>query len=159
MGIIDAVLFIADLPSDAAVSPPVGTPNPVLPTGGTSDILGLVSIVVIFIIVVYFAYFFTKFIGKSRLGGKKGVNIDMIEGHAVGVNSAVQLLRVGTRYFLIGVTKERITFISEIDREALDIETDSAPVNPVNIGKNLIEKLLPGGFKKKKENNGDDGDE
>jgi len=88
------------------------------------DIFHLVVVMIIFFIILYFAYRASKLVGGSRFGGKKGKNIDLIESRATGMNSGVQLIRVGASYFLIGVTRDRITFLSEIDREKLDISVE-----------------------------------
>jgi flagellar biogenesis protein FliO len=83
-----------------------------------------------FAVVLVMAYFATKFIGKTRggnFGGKRNGNLTVIEGCSVGAGTFVQLIRVGLdddkcRYYLIGVTKERITFITEVERDGLTLE-------------------------------------
>ena len=118
--------FSAELPFDSATEVPVTLPanNP-----PSESIWQLLLIVIVFVGVLILAYFFTKIVGGGKLLGinsRRGRNIDIVESRALGANNGgVQLLRVGACYYLIGVTKERITFLSEIDREKLDLGTEA----------------------------------
>ena len=117
-----------------------------------ADIIKLVVVLVVFIVIMYLAYRASKLVGGSRFGGKKGKNIDLVESRAVGINSGVQLIKVGTGYFLIGVTRDKITLLSEIDKETLDVaeEEQSGHGMPLSsaFGKVFADKLQA--FKKNK---------
>ena len=71
-------------------------------------------IVIMFVAVAFAAYYTTKFIASSKRKSGNSSNIKIIEGVAVGSHANIQLVCVAGKYFLIGVTKESITFLTEI---------------------------------------------
>ena len=106
----------------------------------------LVWAILMFVVVLVLAYFTTKLIGKTRGGNVgilgKGRNLEVVEGCAVGAGAFIQIARVGAdaescRYYLIGVTKEHITFLAEIEAAGLSLE--SAAASPFS---NIFSKLM-----------------
>jgi len=103
--------------------------------GSTGNAIGeIIRFVLVFVAVLFLAYYVTRVIGTSKRGGfKRGTNIRMLEGAKAGPQGAVQIVRVGTKYFLLGITKENITFLTEISESDIDIslyEQATAPVVP-----------------------------
>ena len=93
--------------------------------GGT-DILGtigqLVRLVAAFVIVLFLAYYITRFLGASgRLSRARGANIKVLEATSVGQAGSVQLVRVGQKVLLLGVTKEHISVLTEMTEDELDV--------------------------------------
>jgi len=72
----------------------------------------------VFIGIVVLAYFSTKWIARAR-NAVSGGNIKTVESVSVGVGANVCLVRVGGEYFLLGVTKERVSLITAIDPESI----------------------------------------
>lgn len=66
------------------------------------------------------AYFTTKLIGRGKIGSS-GRNLQVIETIGVGPQSFIQILRVGTQYVLVGVTRGQITKLSELDSSQLTL--------------------------------------
>jgi len=100
--------------------------------GGTSDLLGgigqAVRLILAFVIVIFLAYYVTRFLGASgRLGRVKGSNLRVLEGTGVGQQSNVQLVRAGKRYFLLGVSKERVTLLAELGEDDIDASLYAQP--------------------------------
>lgn len=66
------------------------------------------------------AYYSTKLLASARFrrgGGRH--NLELIESAVVGAQTAVQIIHAGGRYFLIGVTKETITLLAELDESQI----------------------------------------
>ena len=79
------------------------------------------SFLYIFILVciMVLAYYLTRFIGTKARGFSSG-NLKIIEGLGVGQNSSVLLIKAGERFLLIGVTKDTVSYLTELN--ATDIE-------------------------------------
>ncbi len=72
--------------------------------------------IVVFAIILFFAYFFTKWISSVKTGGKNNGFFKVIVGMPLGGSNSLQLIKAGERYFLIGISKENVTYIAEIDK-------------------------------------------
>lgn len=79
----------------------------------------------IFLFVVFLAYYSTKLISRAKGGVRKGSNLTLIEAIGVGLQGTIQLVKAGEKVFLIGVTKDKISLIAEIDPAEL-IQKDSS---------------------------------
>ncbi len=102
----------------------------------------LLFVLVAFVVVLVLAYYFTKFIARSRLGLKGSTNIKVLESVAVGYQSTVQLVKVADEYMLIGVTKDKITFLTNVKPDNLRFQEQAQTVVP-------FEKYLSGFFNNK----------
>lgn len=91
-----------------------------------SDILSMVGqlffLILIFIFVMFLAYYFTKFISNSKYGALKNSNLKIVESISVGPQSYLHIVRAGEKLILIGVTKERVSYLCEIDKDSLNLE-------------------------------------
>lgn len=77
-------------------------------------------LVIFCIVLIFLAFYATKWLSRAKIAGKLGGNIHVIEAASVGLNCVIQLVKVGNKYFLIGVSKEKVTFLAEIDEEELN---------------------------------------
>lgn len=103
-------------------------------------------LVIVFIAIIMLAYFSTKWIASFRMGMRKNSAIKMISSMPLGGSNSLQLIKVGERYFLIGVSKEQITYIAEIDDIDVSVEQNvSSPKFP-------FEKYFQDYFNKNKSN-------
>ena len=85
----------------------------------TQGMIGQLFLVVLaFALVLLLAYYATKFLARS--GIKKGKIMETLESMFINQTSSVRLVRVGGKFFLIGVTKDKITFLTEIEEEQID---------------------------------------
>lgn len=116
---------------------------------------GFVQIFYIFIlcIVVFVgAYYTSKLLGNYQFSKNKLSNLKIAEVIQVGPQKTIQLIKVGTEYVLIGVTKDKITFIKEIPESNIDLN-----LLPNNINNSMpFNKYLDQILKKKSSNNDKD---
>lgn len=84
-----------------------------------SSTLGMIGqfflLIIVFGVILFLAYFSTKWIASVRMGARKNNFLKLISSMPIGGGSSLQLVKAGERYFLIGVSKENVTYIAEID--------------------------------------------
>jgi len=107
-------------------------------TEGMPDSLQFIGIIFLFFLVLYIAYFVTKHLGKWQMNQSSGANMTIIEVLSVGPQKTLQLVRIGKKYLVIGVTREHITQIEEVSEADLIIQNQKNPMMPFD---QLIKKL------------------
>ena len=77
--------------------------------------------ILVLIALMAIAYYVTRFLSvKAR--GYAGGNVKIIEGVSVGQGGSVVLLKAGKKFVLVGVTKDRVSFLTELDETDIDIK-------------------------------------
>ncbi|MCL1862575.1 MAG: flagellar biosynthetic protein FliO [Defluviitaleaceae bacterium] len=76
-------------------------------------------------LVAFLAYIATKKMAGARLTGQRSGNLSVVESVNVGGQAVVQLVKAGDKYFVIGVTKERVTLLGEVDNVEEKVEVQS----------------------------------
>lgn len=89
-----------------------------------SNVLQLLVVVVVFVIILVGTYYVTKWIAKSGMIQSQSKNIKVIETFKVTTGKYIQIIKLGTKYYAIGVTKDNITFLTPLDEEQLDFSPD-----------------------------------
>lgn len=110
-----------------------------------------VLMLVIFLFVVFLAYYSTKLISKAKGGMRKGSNLVSIEAIGVGMQATLQLVKVGEQVFLIGVTRDKISLISEIDPSSLNLPNAEARAITLHKLPKTFEQYLDKHFNKTKD--------
>ena len=108
------------------------------------------TVLIIFLFVLSIVYFTTVFIGKTAKMQTNNRNFEVVETFKVTNNKYLQLVRVGTRYFVISICKDTISFISEMSKEEIDLFEDNKNTYTdkfVEIFCNAKEKLTKRGEK------------
>ena len=72
-------------------------------------------------IVVVLAIIVTRFVAGQRLRSFRNKNIRIIESIGIGYQSSICILQVGTNYILVGITRESINLLQNINED--DITT------------------------------------
>lgn len=80
----------------------------------------LIFLILVFVGVIILAYYSTKWVASAKTARRNG-NLNVIESMSVGHQGAVQIIRVGKKYFLIGITKENVSLLSDIDENDIEI--------------------------------------
>jgi len=76
--------------------------------------------------IMILAYYVTRVLGV-RVRGISGGNLKVIEGVGVGQGSSVLLLKAGKKYVLIGVTKDRISHLTELEESDIELKETPPP--------------------------------
>lgn len=118
-----------------------------------STLAYLLSLVAVFAFVVILAYFAARFIGGRFNAARSSGGGRVLENLPLGPNRSVCVVKIAGRVFLLGVTENNITLLSEItDDEEIETlqENATADIFPQNFGtlSELVQKIQPP-FKKK----------
>lgn len=61
---------------------------------------------------------------KLKIGSTSSSNIKVLEYKNIGNNNNLLIVNVGEKYMLISANKERVNFISDIDKEGLTLNEE-----------------------------------
>ena len=81
----------------------------------TNNVLELLGLCLLLVIILFAAYYTSKFVGRYKLGQLKDSNISVIEAYRISTNKMLQIVKIGNKYVVIGVSKDNITVITELD--------------------------------------------
>lgn len=114
-----------------------------------NNILQLLATIILFILVLAATYYATKWIAKSGAVQPYSRNIKVIETFKIAPNKYIQIIKLGTKYYSIGVTKENITYLASLDEEQLDLREDDGTMQNASF-KDVMGKVTS--MLKKKDN-------
>ena len=69
------------------------------------------------LLVAFLAYYATKKMAGARLRIGKPGNLRVIDSVNINAHAAVQIVKAGDKFLAVGVTRERITLLAEVDKE------------------------------------------
>ena len=84
----------------------------------------LIFIIFIFVVVVFLAYYSTKFIAGAKIKTMSKNNMKVIETISIGLHH-IHIVKVNKQYFLISSSKEGIRMLSEINGDDLIIQDNT----------------------------------
>lgn len=82
----------------------------------------LLATIVIFVVVLAVTYYATKWIARSGAIQPYTKNIEVIETFKIAPNKYIQIIKLGNKYYSIGVSKENITFLTPLEEDQLDLQ-------------------------------------
>ena len=85
------------------------------------EILSVVGMLIVMAVVLFAAYWCTRRIAVSSVGkiGVRGGQMQVMDRLPLGQNKMLIVVRVSTRYLLLGVTNEQITLLREMTEEEI----------------------------------------
>ncbi len=84
---------------------------------GTDSVLKLIGLIALCVLILIASYYTTKFVGKSQMKRQSGSNFQVIDACRLTQNKMLQLVRAGNKYLVIGLSKDKITLITELSEE------------------------------------------
>ena len=112
-----------------------------------SNIIQLVVVLIVFVLILVATYFTTKWVGKSGAIQSHAKNISVIETFRIATNKYIQIVKIGTGYYAIGISKDDFSFLTELSEDQLDLSGAD------NSAGTLSFKEVIGRLKKDKNNN------
>lgn len=103
------------------------------------NFLQFIAVIFIFVAILVAAYFVTRWIGTAGMSQYQNKNIRIIEGCRVGQNKMVQIVKVGNKYFVLGIGKDEISCLGEVKEEDLAITEDE--IKPLPEFKDILAKV------------------
>lgn len=109
------------------------------------SVLQFFTVLLVFIFVLGITYFTTRWIANYQKKQLSGKNIEVIESSRIGQNKFIQIVKTGDKYVVIGIGKNEITMLTELDSENLHLpeegETEGRDFKAVmEKAKNLMKK-------------------
>lgn len=112
-------------------------------SGGINSILQFITLIIVFVFVLFITYGTTRFIGSYQKAAGKTTNFDIIETYRISNTKYIQIIRVGTKYLLISVCKDSITTLTELSEEEITIPEVT---NNMDSFSKILEKVKNGKF-------------
>ena len=111
----------------------------------TDSVVQFLTLLIIFAFVIAVTYLTVRWISKVQQGQTKCSNIEIIETKRITNNKYLQIVRAGDKYILIGIGKDEISMISELNEDELIIASPEVSSNAsfkdvLNKVKNLNKK-------------------
>jgi flagellar protein FliO/FliZ len=82
------------------------------------DLFALLGMLLIVLLILALAYFFTKYLGRFKLGGFKSMKangrMQILDQLTIGTDQRLVLVQVGARYLLLGLSSTGITQLLEL---------------------------------------------
>ena len=122
-------------------------------TAGMSSVdnlLQLVGVSILFIFILVITYYTTKFVGGVKLSINKNSNFKVLETHKIAQNKYIQIIQIGTRYFVISIGKDDIRLLTELN------ENEVLKQDDLKAQKNNFTDIFNISLKKLKEKNKND---
>lgn len=117
----------------------------------------LLTVILIFAFVLFITAFTTKYIANFQKAQGLNRNMEVIESIRITNNKFLEVVRAGNKYIVIGVGKDEITMLTEIDGESL-IKADGEKPNVKETFSDIISKAKIG-FKLRDQDDKSDNDE
>jgi flagellar protein FliO/FliZ len=76
--------------------------------------LEVIFLFVLFAIIIAAAYYVTYYVAKFQKASKNNNNLQIVEAISVGPGKSIQIVRVGNKYIVIGVTKGNIQLLQTL---------------------------------------------
>ncbi len=85
----------------------------------SDSILQLLGVSILFVFILVITYYTTKFVGGAKLGQTKKGNFKVLETYKIAQNKYLQLVQIGTRYFVIAIGKDDIRSLVELQESEI----------------------------------------
>lgn len=91
-------------------------------TSGFSAGWSIVKLILIMVLVLVLAFYSTRMIAKYQNNTWSAKNnIQFIESYRVGGNKMIAIAKIGEKYYALGIGKEEIHVIAELDKDDLKL--------------------------------------
>lgn len=95
-----------------------------------NNIARFFTLLLIFVFVLAITYFTTRFIANYQKGKMQGGNITIIETARIAQDKYIQIIKIGTKYIAVAVSKNEVSFLTELSEKELDFHTGNENAVP-----------------------------
>lgn len=86
-----------------------------------TDIFKFIALLVVFIIVLVLAFYFTKWYANSGLIKKGYGNIKIVESYQLAPGKIIYIIKIGNKFVSIMTSKDNIVKLTELSNEDIEI--------------------------------------
>ena len=79
-----------------------------------------ISVILIFIFVLFITYFTTRWIAKYQQGNIVNKNIKVIETYKLTTNKYIQFVKIGSKYIAIAIGKDNVEKLVELTEDEIE---------------------------------------
>lgn len=112
----------------------------------TNSFVQFITVFLIFLLVIVICAFTTKFVAGYQKNKMMSGNIQVLETFKIANNKFIQIIKIGDKIFAVGIGKDSVTMLTELNEESLNFDESSDNSN-LDF-KNILDKSL--NFKMKK---------
>ena len=87
---------------------------------------------------LFITFFTTKWVAGFAKKQTYNKNIEVVESYRIAPSKFIAIVRTGSKYLVLGIGKDEISMLSELDGESIDFSNDSS-LQGLDFS-NLIEK-------------------
>ena len=91
---------------------------------GWENAVQLIMAILVFAFVLVLSYFTTRFAADTAKRRQWCRNIEVINTFPITTGKYIQIVRCGTKYLVIAVTKESVTMLTELREDDLDLTSE-----------------------------------
>ncbi len=73
----------------------------------------------IFIFILFLAYYVTKIVATKRMQVLNTKNIKILEMISLGVGVSLAIVEIGGKHLLVSISKDKVSLVTELDKETL----------------------------------------
>lgn len=93
-------------------------------TSTFDNALQFIGLVLLLIVIIVAAYYTSRFAGAIKLGQLKDSNFKVIDTYRISPNKALQIVQVGNKYIVIAISKDTVSFITELEEQEIKFPVD-----------------------------------
>ena len=86
-----------------------------------SDIAQLFTVLIIFIFVLALSMFCAKWMGNYQKAQSAGGSAEVIETIRIAQGKWVQIIRIGSKYKVIAISRDSVTYLGDVDESDIRI--------------------------------------
>jgi len=118
----------------------------------TVDLIAqLFFILIVLVGVIILAIYVTKFVAGAKYVRRGNNNLKLMDSLGLGFQNGIHLVKAGKKYVLLGITKDKITFLCELSESDVEEAVQDAGLELPSF-ENYLNRIL----KKKKDGNDDE---
>ncbi len=90
-----------------------------LALGGDSGVFDLIVLIIVFVLILFAAYYVTRWLSASGLNMQKNKNIKILEAFRLNQSKYIYIVELGNKIVALGVSKDHIEYITDLERDSL----------------------------------------
>ena len=100
------------------------------------------TVIFIFIVILVLTFFTTRFIAGYQKNHSVNTNIESVEVMRLSPSQYVQIIRIGSKYVAIAVSKDSVEKLCELSSE--DVKVEEQDLSSGNSFQNIMDKIKQG---------------
>ncbi len=106
-----------------------------------SAVIRMVGGLAIVLSLVFALAYFLKRLSKLSAGNGDDKLLRVISTHRINPKQAIAIYQVGNKAFLLGISQENITFLTDIPLKELELKSTSTETSPKRFDNSFAERL------------------